>query len=227
MALDPNASPGAGTWADPRFVERWIARDAASETLRTPRAISTALAADSGLDVRRVIDLGAGPGTYLRILLDAFPRAEGTWVDASEAMLARARRELRDVEDRVRFVLADLRDVATLPLEADVVVTSRVVHHFRPETIRSFYAAAAVGLSRGGFLFNLDHFVTPDDWRERYERIRSVFVGDRRAQPHDHDAPPQPLSDHLRWLADAGFAAADVPWRLFWTALVVARTPSA
>ena len=222
---DGVAGAGAGVWGDPGFVERWVASDTGPEALRTPRAITAALIADSGLDVRRVVDVGAGPGTYLRVLLDAFPAATGVWIDASETMLERARTALADLEPRVRFELGDLRASEDLPLHGDVVLTSRAVHHFRPDTIQGFYGAAARSLSPGGFLCNLDHFATP--WRAPYQRIKSGFVprSGGATEPHDHDAPPQPLEDHLAWLRDASFVDPDVPWRLFWTALLIGRTP--
>lgn len=218
---------GPGQWGDPAFVDRWLAGDTGPEALRTPRAITAALIAESGLEVRRVVDVGAGPGAYLRVLLEAFPSATGVWLDASDTMLERAQTELAGFGSRVRFELGDLRAAADLPLEGDVVLTSRAVHHFRPDTIRAFYRAAADALPPGGFLCNLDHFATP--WRERYKRIKPGFVprSGGGSESHGHDAPPQPIDDHLAWLRDAGFVEPDVPWRLFWTALLVGRTPQA
>ena len=108
-----------------------------------------------------------------------------------------------------------------------MVVSARAIHHFRPETITAFYARAARAISPGGFLCNLDHFAAPGDWRERYKRIKKSFVpkGPSTSEPHEHDSPPQRIGDHLRWLSDAGFEHPDVPWRMFWTALLVARMP--
>jgi SAM-dependent methyltransferase len=215
--------PGAGVWGDPDFVERWVAGDTGPEALRAPRAITAALVADSGIEVRRVVDVGAGPGSFLRVMLEAFPSAEGVWVDASDAMLSRAQEELADLGSRVRFEMGDLREADRLPLDADVVVSSRAVHHFLPDAIGRFYAAAATALSSGGFLANLDHFGTP--WRETYKRIKPGFVARSGGgtESHDHDAPPQPIRDHLAWMREAGLVDPDVPWRLFWTALLVAR----
>lgn len=197
--------------------------------LELPMRLSAALVQESGLQVRRVVDVGSGPGTYLRILLEEFPDAEGTWIDASDAMLARAEASLADLAPRVTFAVGDLREASALPLAGDVIVSSRAVHHFRPETIESFYRAASETLSPGGFLCNLDHFATPGDWKTRYKAIKPRFVPSSGGggESHNHDAPPQLVSDHLKWLRANGFADPDVPWRLFWTALLVARTPAA
>jgi tRNA (cmo5U34)-methyltransferase len=216
----------AGSWANGDLVDRWVAGDALASLLDLPRRIAAALVRESGIDVRRVVDVGAGTGTFLRVLLEEFADAEGVWVDASDAMLERARASLDDLGRRVTFAIGDLRDPESLPLAGDAVVSARALHHFTPGAIERFYRAAADALSPGGFLVNLDHFATPGGWEPRYRAIRPSFVGGNAGagDSHSHDAPPQPLDDHLRWLRKARFEAPDVPWRFFWTALVVART---
>ena len=227
--MSPRSEPAAaGEWSDDVFVRRWVAGDAGGSILDLPRRITAALVAESGLTVACVVDVGSGPGDYLRSMLEAFPEAEGVWVDASEAMLAQARLALGDLGDRVRYELGDIRDAPRLPLDGDVIVSSRAIHHFTPETILEFYRSCAAALPSGGFLFNLDHFAVPGDWRPRYKEVKSKIVpkpGSGTATSHSHDAPPQLLADHLAWLQASGFADPDVPWRLFWTALVVGRVP--
>ena len=53
----------------------------------------------------RVVDLGCGPGNVTRLLAGRWPRAQITGVDASAAMLERARPTLPEA----RFELADIR----------------------------------------------------------------------------------------------------------------------
>ena len=79
----------------------------------------------------------------------------------------------------------------------------------------------------GGFAINLDHVGAPGDWEQVYRRVRPLFTGDRKQKlaAHRHDYPLAPADAHIGWLADAGFAAPDTPWRTFYTALVVARKP--
>jgi tRNA (cmo5U34)-methyltransferase len=227
-APEPEPEP-LGSWHTREYVAGWLEQDVIGDMLRLPRRISAALVADAGIDVDHVIDLGAGAGPYLKVLLDAFPSARGTWVDSSEPMLESAREQLGGYGTRVRYTIGDAEELAGIETEpADVIVTSRVVHHFSPESIRALYAAALERLRPGGFFFNLDHYGAPGDWEQRYRRIRGQFVGKPRTPlpPHQHDHPFSVPADHLAWLAAAGFEAPDVAWRTFYTALLVGRKPS-
>jgi trans-aconitate methyltransferase len=218
-----------GSWHSDDYVTDWIGADVLADLLALPRRLSAALVADSGHSVEHVVDLGAGHGPYLEVFLDAFPGARGTWVDSSDPMQAAARERLTALEDRIDYVLGDVERLGELELgAADVVVTSRVLHHFSPETLRSFYAGVFELLRPGGFFFNLDHFGCPDDWESRYRRIRRHFTGTPKQElpRHRHDFPLREPADHLRWLEAAGFEPPDTPWRAFFSALLAARKPA-
>ena len=167
-----------------------------------------------------------GEGPYLAELLRTFEGARGTWLDSSEPMLERARETLAGLGGRVTFVVAPAEKLGTAGVEpADVVVSSRALHHLTPVDLARAYREVRELLRPGGWFFNLDHVGAAGDWEQRYRRIREQFTGKRRRelQPHREDEPLQPVADHLRYLEQAGFAAVDVPWRLLYTALLAAR----
>ena len=220
---------GLESWHSGAFVEQWAGDDILADLLALPRRISAALVADDGHPVEHVVDVGAGAGPYLRVFLDAFPGARGTWVDSSAAMEELGPRELAPYGSRVEFVLADAERFGDAPVAAaDVVVTSRMLHHFSPETLRAFYVAAHARLRPGGFLFDLDHCGAPPEWDARYRRIRSQFTGRRKRElkPHRHDFPLASVEERLAAVASARFEQPDVPWRTFYTALIAARKPA-
>lgn len=214
------------SWASTEYVREWIAQDVLEDILRLPRAITVGLVGDADLEVRRVVDVGAGPGAYLEALLAAFPDAEGVWIDASEAMEEEARRRLAAFGERVTYLQADASRPEALRLPpAQVVTTSRMLHHFSADAIQRFYEVAYGALTPGGWFFNLDHFGSPDGWEPRYRRVRSELTG-RRNDPkdrHAHDHPFHPVPAHLGWLRAAGFMVPDVAWKTFFTALLVGR----
>jgi len=217
------------SWHSQDYVAEWTGDDVISEMLEVPRRISAAIVRDAGVPVSHVVDLGSGHGPFLELYLREFAATRGTWVDSSEAMGELARERLSEFGDRVTYVIGDLELLDRIALDgADIVVSSRVLHHFSPESLSRIYRRVYELLVPGGFFFNLDHVGAPGDWEQRYRRIRSQFTGARRQalKPHRHDYPLAPVEDHLRWAAAAGFADADVAWRMLYSALVVARRPA-
>src|SRR5205814_420277 len=127
--------------------------DVMAPVLELPRRISGLLVADGGIEVQHVVDLGAGPGSYLKFMLETFPSARGTWLDASDAMLEMAKAALADVAARVTFVVMDVEQLDAAAIQpADVVVSSRALHHFTPESLGRIYRAIATMLKPGGFV---------------------------------------------------------------------------
>jgi SAM-dependent methyltransferase len=215
-----------GSWQSAEYVGQWAGEDVVGRLLETPRQISLALVRDAGIEVSHVVDLGSGEGPYLADFLRAFGAARGTWFDSSAPMLERAREALAEFGDRITYVVAPAEELAAAGIaRADVVVSSRALHHLTPDDLARAYREARELLSPGGFFFNLDHVGAGGDWEQRYRRIRDQFTGARRRrlQPHREDEPLQPVTDHVRYLEQAGFAAVDVPWRMLYTALLAGR----
>jgi SAM-dependent methyltransferase len=218
-----------GSWRSGEYAAQWAVDDVLADMLDLPRKLSAALVADSGIDVEHVVDLGSGTGPYLELFLRTFPDARGTWIDLNEEMRELSSELLAPFGNRVGYQLADLEQPAQLRLEpAQVVVTSRVLHHFSPDSLARLYRRLFEVVTPGGFLFNLDHIGPAGDWEQRYRRIRAQFTGKRKQalKPHRHDYPLAPPELHAQLLAEAGFEQPDVPWRMFYTALVAARRPS-
>jgi SAM-dependent methyltransferase len=218
-----------GSWESRDYTAAWAAEDVMAPVLELPRQISAALVADTGIEVGHVADLGSGPGSYLGYMLEMFPEARGTWVDASPAMLEMARTELAGVAHRITFVVAELEKLDSAAIEpADVIVSSRALHHLTPASLAAAYRGIATILEPGGLVFNLDHVGSPEDhWNGTYRRLREQFVGRRRKrlEAHRQDGPLPPAEMHLESMTAAGLLYADVPWRLLMTALLVAQKP--
>lgn len=218
-----------GSWKSSEYVGQWLGDDVVAGMLELPRRLSLALVQDAALAVDHVVDLGSGHGPYLELFLDAFPAARGTWVDSSPPMEDEARRQLERFGDRVRYVLADVQELDGAGLgRASVVVSSRALHHLSHESLAALYRAVGPLVEPGGWVFNLDHVGAPGELEQAYRRIRKLILGERKQtlKPHRQDAPLARADQHAAWMADAGFADADVPWRTLYTALIMARKPA-
>lgn len=217
------------SWHSESYAAQWAGEDVIANMLELPRQMSAAIVGDSGVEVEHVVDLGSGPGAYLELFLQTFPRARGTWVDSSEAMLELGREQLAPFGDRVDFVVHDVERLDEAEIApAQAVVSSRALHHFSPESLAHVYRAAFDLTAPGGFVFNLDHVGAPGDWEQVYRRVRKQFTGDRKQKlaAHRHDYPLALADSHMGWMADAGYESPDTPWRTFYTALIAARRPA-
>ncbi|MFE7773447.1 class I SAM-dependent methyltransferase [Streptomyces sp. NPDC057445] len=81
--------------------------------------------------VRRILDIGSGPGVISCLLAEAFPYAEVVAVDSTPALLdrARARAERMGLGDRVRVHVAEMPDGIDDLDEADLVWAGNSLHH--------------------------------------------------------------------------------------------------
>lgn len=220
---------GTAIWSDAEFANRWAATDGMADMLALPRRVTAALVAHDRPGTRLVIDVGSGPGAYLEALLEELPESGGIWLDASEAMLEQARKRLARFGDRVEFRLGDMGDLeaAHLPTGADVLISSRALHHLDRAALDRFYRQASVQLAPGGWVANLDHTGPEDVWDKRFRAIRNRFLGpDNDLGRHPHAYPFRSVRDHLDGLAAAGFDDVEIAWKAFYTCLFVARKAS-
>jgi len=143
------------------------------------------------VDVRatRVLELGTGTGeTALRVLA-RHPDARWVGIDASEAMLARARERLPDADLQLQRLEDEL---PSGPF--DLVVSALAVHHLDGPGKRDLFWRVARVLEPGGH-FVLGDVVVPPVGQEGPIHIDWVM-----------DLPDS-VEDQLAWLGDSGFEA--------------------
>jgi SAM-dependent methyltransferase len=211
-------------WLDPNVATSWLEQDKLVNFLVLPRRIAAALIAEDRPNPRLVADIGSGPGDFLEVMLDVFPTAEGVWSDVSPTMADLARERLGRFDGRVKYVLADMTDLSSMPGSLDVVMTSRASHHLSPAQLAKFYSEAAEHLAPGGWLVNLDHIGPGKVWDDRLRAVRKKLIPPSdKATAHKHSAELPSIANHQDGLAAAGFTDTEIPWRGLYTCLFVAR----
>jgi SAM-dependent methyltransferase len=101
-----------------------------------------------------VLDLGCGPGSLLRRVIERLPAARAVGVDHDPLLLELARHGCPEAT----LVDADLATWTGWPdATADAVVSSTALHWLPVPTLRAVYAAAHRALRPGGVLVNADH----------------------------------------------------------------------
>ncbi|MFF3124978.1 class I SAM-dependent methyltransferase [Streptomyces sp. NPDC057908] len=100
--------------------------------------------------VRRILDIGCGPGVIACLLAEVFPEAEVVAVDGTPALLerTRARAQRLGLGDRVRTQQADIPDGLAELGEADLIWVGNTLHHMGDQ--RAVLAGFAALLRPGG-----------------------------------------------------------------------------
>lgn len=146
-------------------------------------------AASSGIQPKRILDVGCGTGALLRRVGPAFPDAELNGVDISPNMVKEASRKVPKGL-RVHFLQGPAEKLPFEDGSFDLVVTTICFHHWRSrvEGIAEVHRV----LAPGGRFYIADHFAI--GW------LRALFIAFRC---RDRCHTPRELN---RMLRDAGFS---------------------
>jgi tRNA (cmo5U34)-methyltransferase len=168
-------------WDPDTYLPKMLAEIPGYEELQKAVAEAT-----TGLEVRTVLELGTGTGETAIRVLERHPAATWTGIDASEAMLARARERLPHADLRA----SRLED----PLPSgpfDLVVSVLAVHHLAGDAKHDLFTRVAQVSDN----FVLGDIVVPERPEDAVIEIDGVY-----------DVPSS-TAEHLAWLQAAGFAA--------------------
>lgn len=109
------------------------------------------------------VDLASGPGSLSKRLLTRFPRAHCVAVDIDPVLLALGRGAFGNMQGRLRWVEADLRDaewIAQLGGEqVDAVLSTTALHWLPVELLVQLYKRLGQLVRSGGVVLNGDHFM--------------------------------------------------------------------
>jgi tRNA (cmo5U34)-methyltransferase len=164
----------------------------------------------------RILDLGAGTGLLAARLIDAFPNAQITLLDASAPMLEQAAERFGG-DDRFVYRQADYAR-APLPGAFHAIVSALSIHHLSAYDKRALFRRVRVALEAGGVFVNADQVLGPTpELEQRYQqdwiaeaRALGVSAADLAAALERQQADqPSTLGEQLAWLEEAGLRNVD------------------
>ncbi|MDQ6856102.1 MAG: class I SAM-dependent methyltransferase [Candidatus Dormibacteraeota bacterium] len=171
-----------------RWLERWEAQQGSYMPDREARftvIIDTVEALCGGAPT--VIDLGSGPGSLARRILDRLPGARVTAIDMDPVLLAIGRNALGDYGGRLHWLDADLRSRWSPATDgrADAAVSTTALHWLQPNALAALYRHLGTVLAPGGVFVNGDRMEFPPDLPRLAGAARSI-----RERPDAADAAP-------------------------------------
>jgi SAM-dependent methyltransferase len=173
-------------------------------------------------DVRKIADLGGGPGTYVAAILKRWPHLRATIWDLP-ATLTVAREVLADreptVHDRIEMEAVDYLKSA-LPAGADAIFMSNIIHSEAEETNATLIQKCFDALSPGGTLIVKDHIMN----RElTHPAAGAVFALYLLLTTNGRDFS---FDEICCWMRDAGFSDLEeraLPSPPFTSSMVIAH----
>ncbi|MFI1223333.1 MULTISPECIES: class I SAM-dependent methyltransferase [unclassified Streptomyces] len=149
-------TPAHGTGSDPATDIDWdvmgplLEQNAELNSAQYAEAARWIAALPTAPKVRRVLDVGSGPGVVSCLLAEVFPEAEVVAVDATPALLERAKNRARrlGVIDRLQTLAAELPAEIDRLGEADLIWAGNSLHHLGDQ--RAALAGFAALLRPGG-----------------------------------------------------------------------------
>lgn len=217
---------GHHDWTSPEYAREWVAGlEPRAEERRRHFALVGGLLGFSQNAAFRFVDVGCGSGPLAAAILEDYPSCTAVCLDGSAAMLECARENLAGYKGRVRFVEADFSIPGwSSALEGELVdaaVSSIAIHNmFDPRRIQRAYREICQLLKPGGVFVDSDyvgreallapHYQSAVEARRRLENGEVREPGRRTGTGGRFQGT---VSAHLRWLRNAGFKAADCPWR--------------
>jgi ubiquinone/menaquinone biosynthesis C-methylase UbiE len=129
------------------------------------------------------LDLACGPGAISQRLLARFPQARCVALDYDPALLALGRGALGDMDGRLRWVEADLRDPAWIEqlseTQVDAVLSTTALHWLDAGPLTRLYGQLGALVRPGGIVLNGDHMSYPSHL-PTFRRLAEACVTRRR-----------------------------------------------
>ncbi|MBN1480740.1 class I SAM-dependent methyltransferase [candidate division KSB1 bacterium] len=163
---------------------------------------------------RRILDIGAGDGRLLKLLLLKCPNAYGIALDFSPVMLSTLREQFDD-NNRVKVIEHDINNPLPSALgEFDVIVSSFSIHHLSHNRKFNLYTEIFNLLESGGIFCNLEHIASPT------QSLHNKFF-ELIGMEEDTSNKLLDVETQLQWLRETGFDDVDCYWKWRELALLI------
>jgi tRNA (cmo5U34)-methyltransferase len=179
----------------------------------------------------RVLDLGAGTGSFAAHVAAVYPNARFVLMDVADKMLDAARERFIGEGDRFAFEIADYRHLEGKE-EYDLVVSSLSIHHLTDEEKAGLFKSIHGILKPAGAFINIDQIRGETEtlrrlnWNRWLRHVQSSGATDEQIQTsikrrttYDKDAL---LSDQMDWLKKAGFSDVEIVYKNFFLGVFLA-----
>jgi ubiquinone/menaquinone biosynthesis C-methylase UbiE len=107
----------------------------------------------------KALDLGVGTGVFSKRFLDKYTNSRVVAIDGASSMLELAKLRLRELSQRVEWVVSDFRAIPAeliQPDTFDVVISSYALHHLSAQEKLVVLKSVVRAIKPGGWFLNAD-----------------------------------------------------------------------
>jgi len=122
---------------------------------------------------RRVVDVGAGRGSFLRAMLRSAPLLHGVWYDRPEVLpSARGRFAAEGLESRCEFVAGSFLE--SVPAGADLYTIKHVLHDWSDESVETILRTIVAAMDRESTLLIVEALLDERSAVDGLVKLRDV-----------------------------------------------------
>lgn len=199
----------------------------------------------AGIQVRNLLDLGAGDGLATAVIAELQPVETAVLVDLSEPMMEAARERFSPANSGLHatFLLGDFRETEWYDAVAnsgpyDAAISRFAIHHVPDEDKHRLYGAVLEWLVPGGMFINIEHVASASDiYRAAHEgmMLDGIFAAQGPSADREQIAAAYharkdsdanilaPVEDQMRWMRELGFVEVDCAFKSFELAVFAGR----
>ncbi|MCF6348294.1 MAG: class I SAM-dependent methyltransferase [Flavobacteriaceae bacterium] len=165
-----------------------------------------------------ILDLGCGNGNVTSKLLQIFPDANYTLLDASQEMLNLCQQQFKDY--KIEYVTSYFQDHDFKTAGYDLIVAGFSLHHCDSEEKKVLFKEINRSLKKGGIFSCTDLMISKDspkhsklleDWKVF---VDSNFPDGKKwdwlMEHYNEFDKPDDFKDQIVWLQDAGFRNIEI-----------------
>lgn len=168
-----------------------------------------------------VLDIGCGAGNYTLMMLSKLPDLNCTLVDLSLLMLEKAlERVSAETNGKVEIKQGDIREVALLENQFDIILAGAVLHHLRDDQDWETTFTKIFKLLKPGGCFMISDLITQDTellneytWQRYGEYLEGIGGAEYRNNVFDYIAKedtPRSMNYQLDLMKKVGFKSVEI-----------------
>lgn len=173
----------------------------------------------------KILDIGCGTGTFVKIIKEKFPNSKITCLDFAQNMIEVAKEKLNTFKDDIDFLVGDFNNL-NIKNEFDVIVSSFALHHIQTDKEKKLlYKNIYQALNKSGAFFTADIVLGVNNYiKNLYEKKWENYIikqfnksGLKQdiLEKYQTDDNPSKLFDHLKWLENSGFNQIETIWKYY------------